>query len=107
MSDVQVQTIKVIIDVELRERTPSTAPLPASDPEAASHAYEQALFVALRADPERYAEFIKAQIVSMIEVYGVNTLFAELAQLHDTYTASILALESLLPSFSEPAQAYL
>jgi hypothetical protein len=107
MSDVQVQTIRVIIDVELRERTPSTAPPTTSDPKVVGHAYEQALFAALRADPARYADFIKAQIVSMLEVYGVNTLFAELAQLHDTYTASILALEGLLPAFSEPAQAYL
>ncbi|UOG77431.1 hypothetical protein MTX78_23640 (plasmid) [Hymenobacter tibetensis] len=107
MSDVRIQTIKVVIDVELREQAPSTAPLPASDPEAEGHAYEQALFAALRADPERYAEFIKARVISRIEAFGFNNMFAGLAQLPDTYTASVVVLESLLPGFSEPAQAYL
>ncbi|WP_375434924.1 hypothetical protein [uncultured Hymenobacter sp.] len=107
MSNVQIQKIKVIIEVELREHVPSIPVLPASDADVKGHEYEQALFAALRADPERYAEFVRTLILTSVEAYGLNRMLPELAQINDTYTASLEVLESLLPRFSQPAQLYL
>ena len=107
MRDVPVQKINVIIEVELREQPlpRSSAGDPTSDME--SHGYEQALFAALQADPARYAAFIRLLALGSVEAYGIHRLLAGLAQVHDTHTASMRVLESLLPLFSRPAQAYL
>jgi len=59
MSDVQVQTIRMAIDVEVRARAPRNPSLPAPDTDAELHGYEQALFALFEADPDLCAEFIK------------------------------------------------
>jgi len=107
MSDVQVQTIRMVIDVEVRARAPRNPSLPAADTDAESHGYEQALFALLEADPDLYAEFIKVQAISSLEALGIHNMISELAQIHHTHTASMQVLKRLLPQFSPPAQAYL
>jgi len=107
MSDVPIQKVKVIIEVEVRERVPSFSVVPDSTVDVESQKYEQALFAMLEAEPERYAEFIKILAISSIESYGIHRMIAGLAQIHDTHTASMQVLANLLPHFPPPAQAYL
>lgn len=107
MSNERVQTLRVVIDVEVRERAPRTPPRPDSGITAEEHGYEQALFAMLEADPELYAEFIKVQAIISLESLGVHRMIASLAQLHDTHTASMQVLQRLLLRFEVPAQAYL
>lgn len=107
MSDVQVQTIRMVIDVEVRARAPRNPSLPAPDTDAESHGYEQALFALLEADSDLYAEFIKVQAISSLEALGIHNMISELAQIPHTHTASMQVLKRLLPRFPPPAQAYL
>jgi hypothetical protein len=107
MSDVQVQKIKVVIEMELRERAPANSSIPDSEMDAEGHGYEQALFAMLEADPERYAEFVRILAVTSLEIRGMHHEISELAQIRDTYTANMQLLNSFLPRFSQPAQAYL
>jgi len=107
MSDVPIQKIKVVIEVELRERVSSFPAVPDPGADAQEKEYEQALFAMLEADPKRYAEFIKILAISSIESYGIHRMIAGLAQIHDTHTASMQVFANLLPRFSPPAQAYL
>ncbi|MCB2410933.1 hypothetical protein [Hymenobacter lucidus] len=107
MSDVQIQKIKVVIEVELRERPPSALSVPDSEADAEGHGYEQALFAMLQADPERYADFVKILAITSLESYGIHHMIAGLAQISDTYTAGIQILKSLVPRFSSQAQVYL
>lgn len=107
MSDVRVQTIRMVIDVEVRERAPNNPSLPDLDTTAEGHGYEQALFAMLEADPELYAEFIKIQAIISLEGLGIHNLISSLAQIRHTHTASMQVLQRLLPRFSPPAQAYL
>ncbi|WP_324680382.1 hypothetical protein [Hymenobacter sp. GOD-10R] len=107
MSDVQVQKIKMVIELELRERAPNNPSIPDPDTDAESHGYEQALFAMLEADPQRYAEFVKILAIISLETLGIHNDIPKLAQIRDTYTANMQILRSLLPRFSSPAQAYL
>lgn len=102
-----VRKIRIVIDAELRERVPTTPSQSATDSDPTEHSYEQALFNALRADPERYADFIKIRAITSLEILGLHNEISGLVQVRDSYTASIRTLESLLPSLPQPAQQYL
>jgi hypothetical protein len=107
MSDERVQTLRMVIDVEVRERAPRTPSRPDSGTTAEEHGYEQALFAMLEADPELYTEFIKVQAIISLESLGLHRMIASLAQILDTHTASMQVLQRLLPRFKASAQTYL
>ena len=102
-----VRKIRIVIEAELRERVPTMPSSSATDLDPLEYSYEQALFSALRADPERYAAFIKIRAITSLEILGLHNEISKLAQIRDSYTASIKTLESLLPSLPQPAQQYL
>jgi len=101
MSDVQVQTIRMVIDVEVRARAPRNPSLPAPDTDAKSHGYEQALFVLLEADPDLYAEFVKVQAISSLEALGIHNMISELAQIHHTH-GEYAGTQAAAPAVSAP-----
>jgi len=107
MSDVRIQTIRMVIDVEVRERKLRTPSLPDTGTTAEEHGYEQTLFAMLEADPDLYAEFIKVQAIISLEAMGVHRMIASLAQIRDVHTASMQVLKRLLPRLEPSAQTYL
>lgn len=107
MSDVRIQKLQIVIEVELHERALSSPSLPEAKVDTEGHGYEQALFASLEADPARYAEFVKLLAIQSLESCGIHRMIAGLAQIRDTYTASMQILQSLVPRFAPPAQAHL
>lgn len=59
-----VRKIRIVIEADLRERVPTMPSSSATDLDPLEYSYEQALFSALRADPERYAAFIKIRAIT-------------------------------------------
>ena len=99
MSEIRVQTIRTVIDVEVRERTPRNPSQPYPDTTAEEHGYEQGLFTMLEADAELYAEFIKIQAIVSLQGLGSNNMISGLAQIRDAHTASMQVIQRRLPHF--------
>lgn len=102
-----VQKIRIIIDAELQDRVPTVPAQHVSPGDQEGYGYEQALFNALRADPVRYAEFIRIRAINTLEILGMNNEISSLAQIRDSYTAGIQMLTSFLSTLPQPAQEYL
>lgn len=63
--------------------------------------------MALRVTLERYAEFIKSQVLAELNTAGVHRRIPQLAQIKDTYTPNIKVLEGVLTTLPEFSQKYL
>lgn len=110
----RTQTIQIVIEVQLTEHA-QIIPHP-PHPVVARHAspaerfanegHEQALLETLRADPERYAEFIRLLLVEVLAEYEANRQLVALAQIPDSAVAGYNLLQDLVPRLSPAAQAY-
>ena len=110
------QKLNVIIEVELIERDQiiptsfwqngSAAGTGTAADLHADQAHEQVLLDTLRADPARYAEFIRTIVIGRVEDILVNRLIPELSQVGHSYTASLQVLEELLPCLPRAAQEH-
>lgn len=111
--------LKVIIEVDVTEEDhivprmsrqhsggASNLAVEMPDPSPTDQPHTQTLLTALQADPDRHAEFIKILAIYSLDILGVNEGFAGLAQLHDSYTASLQVLRDLIPYLPPAAQAH-
>jgi len=105
--------INVIIEVELTEHEhvqpelvhPSAKVVSPAD-QLPHRRHEQLLLDVLRADPARYAEFVRAAIVDTLGTWEFNRTLVRLAQIPDPYTASQQVLQNLLPHLPLATQTY-
>jgi hypothetical protein len=110
----RTQTIQVVIEVELTEHEqiiPHPLPQvvarrPTLAERQANEGHEQALLEVLRADPERYAEFVRLMLGETLASYEAKRQLVALAQIPDATEAMYTLLRELVSRLPSAAQVY-
>lgn len=108
------QTIQVVLEVDLLEHEqivpeplhPLVDQRPAPAERLANEEHAQALWDALRADPVRYAEFVRMIIVETLDTYESRRRLVPLAQIPDPTLAGYQLLRELVPHLPAATQAH-
>lgn len=110
----RTQNIKVVFEIELIEAEDIASPMVPDAPggavatpeERADRVYAQTLLTGLRANSTLHAEFVKILALYSLDILGMHQGFAGLANLRDTYTASLQVLRAVIPQLPPAAQAH-